>query len=116
MRTPVFRTAGKSACLVAALSSNRKGGITAFRKSGLAALLLSASALGGCAHNFIPPQINYDDAQPAKLVTDPPPPVDIVELPKLLPLPGQLKPLTHEKSAPEPSSPTVRVNLSLIHI
>nr|WP_295741071.1 P-type conjugative transfer protein TrbG [uncultured Acidocella sp.] len=110
MRTPVFRTAGKSACLVAALSSNRKGGITAFRKSGLAALLLSASALGGCAHNFIPPQINYDDAQPAKLVTDPPPPVDIVELPKLLPLPGQLKPLTHEKSAPEPSSPTVRVN------
>ncbi len=110
MKTPVFRAAGKPACLVVIKSPNRKGGITPFRKSGMAALLLSVSALGGCAHNFIPPQINYDDAQPAKLVTDPPPPVDIVELPKPLPLPGQLKPLTHAKSAPEPASPTVRVN------
>ncbi|HVZ06626.1 P-type conjugative transfer protein TrbG [Rhodopila sp.] len=110
MRTPVFRTAGKPACLVAANSPSRKGGFTPFRKSGLAILLLSASALGGCAHNFIPPQINYDDAQPAKLVADPPAPVDIVTLPQPLPLPGQLKPMTRSKPAPEPANPTVRVN------
>ena len=56
-------------------------------------MLLSVTALGGCAQQFIPPEINYDDAVPAKLTVDPPPPVKIVELPKPLPLPGQLKPL-----------------------
>jgi hypothetical protein len=110
MITPTFRRAGKPACLASAKSQSRKEGITAFRKSGLAVLLLSVSALGGCAHNFIPPQINYDDAQPAKLVADPPAPVDIVTLPQPLPLPGQLKPLTGSKPTPEPASPTVRVN------
>jgi type IV secretion system protein VirB9 len=73
-------------------------------------LLLSVTALGGCAHNFIPPDINYDSAMPAKLTVDPPPPVKIVELPKPLPLPGQLKPLNTGKPVPDAPDPTVRVN------
>ena len=54
-------------------------------------LLLSASALAGCT-TFKPPQISYDDVG-AAVLPDPPMPVEIVELPKPLPLPGQLKPL-----------------------
>ncbi len=73
-------------------------------------MLLSVTALGGCAHNFIPPDINYDSAMPAKLAVDPPPPVKIVELPKPLPLPGQLKPLNTGKPVPDAPDPTVRVN------
>jgi type IV secretion system protein VirB9 len=73
-------------------------------------LLLSVTALAGCAHNFIPPDINYDSAMPAKLTVDPPPPVKIVELPKPLPLPGQLKPLNTGKPVPDAPDPTVRVN------
>ncbi len=74
---------------------------------------MSATALGGCASKFIPPNINYDAAVPATLTVDPPPPVKIVELPKLLPLPGQLKPLDTGKPAPESADPTVRVNQAM---
>jgi type IV secretion system protein VirB9 len=73
-------------------------------------LLFSVTALGGCAHNFIPPDINYDSAMPAKLTVDPPPPVKIVELPKPLPLPGQLKPINTGKPVLDAPDPTVRVN------
>jgi type IV secretion system protein TrbG len=73
-------------------------------------LLLSFTGLGGCAHKFIRAEINWDSAVPAKLNVDPPPPVKIVELPKRLPLPGQLKPLDTGKPAPEAADPTVRVN------
>jgi type IV secretion system protein VirB9 len=62
-------------------------------KAALPALLLSVSALAGCAIPLKPPpEISYDDAQPAVQEADPPKPVEVVELPKLLPLPGQLKP------------------------
>ena len=88
----------------------RKGGHALFRKAGFAALLMSVTALGGCASKFIPPDINYDEATPAKLTVDPPAPVKIVELPKPLPLPGQLKPLNTGKPVPEAPDPTVRVN------
>jgi type IV secretion system protein VirB9 len=47
---------------------------------------------------------------PAKLAVDPPPPVKIVELPKPLPLPGQLKPLNTGRPVPDAPDPTVRVN------
>jgi type IV secretion system protein VirB9 len=58
-----------------------------------------------------PPEISYDDgAQPAVQLADPPKPVEIVELPKLLPLPGQLKPLREAKSKPESSDPRKRVD------
>ena len=66
---------------------------------------MSVTALGGCAHNFIPPDINYDSAAPAKLTVDPPAPIKIVELPKPLPLPGQLKPIDGGKPTPRSRRP-----------
>ena len=56
--------------------------------------LLMSAALAGCA-SFKPPQIGYDDEQPAEpavLQGEPPKPVQVVEVPRPLPLPGQLKP------------------------
>lgn len=101
--TPAFRSAGRPAFLTHA--------IPAFRKSGLPVLLLCASALAGCATK--PPEISYDDAMPAAQTADPPAPVTIVELPKPLPLPGQLKPVgKNGKPEPEPADPTARVNLA----
>ena len=60
---------------------------------GLLPLVLSACS------TFKPPQISYDDppAEPALLEADPPKPVQVVEIPKLLPLPGQLKPLPRRR-------------------
>ena len=80
-------------------------------RAALPALLLSVSTLAGCAIPLKPPpQISYDDpAEPAVQLGDPPKPVEIVELPKLLPLPGQLKPLPGERWKPEPGSPRNRV-------
>ncbi|MBX9649986.1 MAG: P-type conjugative transfer protein TrbG, partial [Xanthobacteraceae bacterium] len=65
------------------------------RKAALSALLVSTSLLAGCTIPLKPPpQISYDEeAQPAVQIADPPKPVEVVEIPKLLPLPGQLKPL-----------------------
>jgi len=110
MTPPISLEAGGPASRMSAIQQSRKGGKTAFRKAGFAALLISVIALGGCAHNFIPPDIDYDNAAPAKLAADPPPPVKIVELPKPLPLPGQLKPISGGKPAPEAADPAVRVN------
>ena len=80
-------------------------------KAALRALLLSVSALAGCTIPLKPPpQISYDDeAQPAVQLGDPPKPVEVVELPKLLPLPGQLKPLYGPRSKPEAGDPRARV-------
>ena len=75
----------------------------------MAAALMSATALGGCANTFIPPDIDYDDAAPAALAPDPVGPVRVVELPKPLPLPGQLKPVGGGKQAPEPADPKARI-------
>lgn len=75
-------------------------------------ILFAATALAGCA-TFKPPQISYDDPpQPAVLETEPPKPVQVVEVPKLLPLPGQLKPLPGPRSPPEPRDPRQRVDLA----
>ena len=75
-------------------------------------ILFAATALAGCA-SFKPPQISYDDPpQPAVLETEPPKPVQVVEIPKLLPLPGQLKPLPGSRSPPEPRDPRQRVDLA----
>ena len=74
-------------------------------------MLLVSTALTGCA-TFKPPQIGYDDEQPAVLQADPPKPVQVVELPKPLPLPGQLKPLPPQRSRPEPKDPRQRVDLA----
>jgi len=76
-------------------------------------LVLLVATLAGCS-TFKPPQISYDDppAQPAAPETEPPKPVQVLEVPKLLPLPGQLKPLPNQRSAPEPPDPKQRVNLA----
>jgi type IV secretion system protein VirB9 len=110
MTPPISKEAGGPASRFSVIQQTRKGADAAFRKAGLAALLVSVNALGGCAHNFIPPDINYDSAVPAKLASDPPAPIKIVELPKPLPLPGQLKPIDGGKPTPEAADPTVRVN------
>ncbi|SDR45120.1 type IV secretion system protein VirB9 [Rhizobiales bacterium GAS113] len=70
-----------------------------------------AMVLAGC-QTFKPPEIAYDDVpEPATLQGDPPKPVRVVELPKPLPLPGQLKPLPKGKAGPpEPHDPKLRVD------
>ena len=69
-----------------------------------------AMLLGGCS-TFKPPAISYDDPlEPAVLQAEPPKPVEVVELPKPLPLPGQLKPLPSQRSKPEPRDPRQRVD------
>jgi type IV secretion system protein VirB9 len=73
--------------------------------------LLMSTALTGCA-TFKPPQIGYDDEQPAVLQSEPPKSVQVVEIPKPLPLPGQLKPAPGGRSAPEPRDPRQRVDLA----
>ncbi len=78
----------------------------------LATLLLTSVSLGACATAWKPPEISYDDTpRRAVLQLDPPKPVRIVELPKLLPLPGQLKPLPGNSKGPsEPADPHARVD------
>jgi type IV secretion system protein VirB9 len=82
------------------------------RIASLATLLLTSVSLGACATKWKPPEISYDDTpKQAVLQPDPPKPVQIVELPKPLPLPGQLKPLPGTaKALPESADPHARVD------
>lgn len=101
--TPTFREAGRPAFLTCSSQ--------AFRRSALPLLLACTSALAGCATAQKPPEISYDDAMPAVQTADPPAPVRVVELPKPLPLPGQLKPVGKDgKPTPELPDPAARVN------
>ena len=72
-------------------------------------LLISAAGLGGCAQKLFPPDITYDDFVPALQAAEPPAPVQVVELPKPLPLPGQLKPVPSAKAPPEAKDPKDRI-------
>lgn len=56
--------------------------------------IIGLALLAGCASPERPPVIDFDaeDFDTAVLPAEPPKPVEIVELPKPLPLPGQLKP------------------------
>jgi type IV secretion system protein VirB9 len=78
-----------------------------------ASLFLSASALvlAACATKAPPPVISYDsqDFRPAQVEVEPPRPVTVVEVPKVLPLPGQLQPLPG-KSAEDTRPPQERVD------
>jgi P-type conjugative transfer protein TrbG len=73
-------------------------------------VLLSSIGLAACA-TFRPPEISYDDEpKPAMFEGEPPRPVEVVEIPKPLPLPGQLKAVPGGKAlGPEPKNPTDRV-------
>ena len=80
----------------------------------LSILLLTSVSLGACS-TWTPPEIKYDDKpQAAVLQPEPPKPVQVVEIPRLLPLPGQLKPLpgnvpvAHE--APNPQARVAAAN------
>jgi type IV secretion system protein VirB9 len=68
-------------------------------------------ALAACAPTYKPPRISYDNPpQRAVLLPDPPKPVDIIQVPTPLPLPGQLEPVpTGRISPPELADPTARV-------
>ena len=86
---------------------------TPFRRSASAVLLVSATALAGCATTSAkPPAIAYDDppreiaATPAAA---PPRAVEVVTIPEPLPLPGQLKPLAAGATTSEPADPRRRV-------
>ncbi|PWB80687.1 MAG: P-type conjugative transfer protein TrbG [Methylocystaceae bacterium] len=77
------------------------------------ALIASASALAltACMTTNPPPSIAYDsdDFKPAKIEKESKKPVKIVEIPKVLPLPGQLQPAP-QKEKPEARSPAARVD------
>jgi type IV secretion system protein TrbG len=74
-------------------------------------VLMMSTALTACA-TFKPPDVGYDDEQPAVLQNHPPKPVQVVEVAKPLPLPGQLKPAPGARSTPEPRDPRQRVDLA----
>ena len=74
-------------------------------------VLAMSAAVAGCT-TFKPPQIGYDDEQPAVLQAEPPKAVQVIEVPKPLPLPGQLKPLASGRPASEPHDPRERVDLA----
>ena len=79
---------------------------------GMAAVMMaSALALVSCAHKQPPPAIAYDDAKmtPAEKTPDPPKPVEVVEIPTPLPLPGQLQP-PPKQAKPDSRPPTQRVD------
>jgi type IV secretion system protein TrbG len=99
---PSFRKAGSPASHISA--------IPALRRGALPILLVATSALAGCATTNPPPEISYDNAAPAVQTVDPPAPVTVVELPRPLPLPGQMKPVERSRQAPEPTDPKARVN------
>ncbi|EEE05433.1 P-type conjugative transfer protein TrbG [Burkholderia multivorans CGD2M] len=78
-------------------------------------LLTLVAGLSGCAsQGKPPPHISLDVPEvQAKPLPEPPKPVEVVEVPKLLPMPAQMKPLPSDddaKPAPEPADETVRVS------
>ena len=79
-------------------------------------IIIAGLALGlaGCASKKeLPPEINFDtdEFDTAIMTAEPPRPVRIVELPKPLPLPGQLKPVPakHETAAEDDRPPEQRI-------
>jgi type IV secretion system protein TrbG len=65
------------------------------------------ASLPGCATNIKVPEIPLlaERFSPAARIPDPPAPVRIVEVPKPLPLPGQLKPVTKRDPKPKDEAP-----------
>ncbi|HEV7228035.1 P-type conjugative transfer protein TrbG [Brevundimonas sp.] len=76
--------------------------------------LLGSVALAACSTtNWTPPEISYDETAtptPAVLAADPPRPVEIVQVPTPLPLPGQLQRVPPARTQPpEATDPRARV-------
>jgi len=72
------------------------------------ATLLASSMLAGCA-TFKSPEISYDDPVEATLIAEPPRPVQIVERPEPLPLPGQLMRVDADPKSPQAEDPADRI-------
>ena len=80
-------------------------------KQSIIPLLLLSVSLAACS-TWKPPAIKYDDTpHPAALQPEPPKPVQVVEVPKLLPLPDQLKPLP-DLTPPHRDAENPRVTVS----
>ena len=73
---------------------------------GIAAVL--GLQIGGCAIPVKVPEVALDTMafRKAEVIRDPRPPVEYVEVPKPLPLPGQLKPLPKKGTPPAPDTST----------
>jgi len=84
-----------------------------FRRAASAALLVTASALAGCATTSAKPPANAFDDPPREIAATPAPeaprPVEVVTIPEPLPLPGQLKPVAEGQRPVEPADPRSRV-------
>ncbi|HBS78576.1 MAG TPA: P-type conjugative transfer protein TrbG, partial [Pseudomonas sp.] len=79
--------------------------MTSFCRSCTLPLVLLA--LTGCASQGKPaPSISLDEPVQAQPLPEPPKPVAVVEVPKVLALPSQLKPLPGAGSREKPSEPT----------
>lgn len=75
-------------------------------------VLAVAIVLSGCATPQKPPRITLDEPVAATLLPEPGRPIEVVEVPKPLPLPGQLMPLpTEEADAEEvvPEDPQAQI-------
>ena len=87
--------------------------VSPYRRAASAALLVSATALAGCATTSArPPAITYDDPPAeiaATLTPEAPRAVEVVTIPEPLPLPGQLMPVPDTRRPPEPTDPRQRV-------
>lgn len=67
-------------------------------------------ALAGCATQGLQPtRISLDEAVKAEPLPEPPKPIEVVAMPKLLPLPDQMKPLPAVDAKPAPVDPKARV-------
>jgi P-type conjugative transfer protein TrbG len=83
-----------------------------FCQTAVSALVISVW-LSGCAHAHSPRPLAHDDAVAAVRQPEPPAPVQVVELPKALPLPGQLMRVSRDFGpTAEPGDPATRVNLA----
>lgn len=80
----------------------------------MSVLSLVLFAVGGCANQGKPaPRISLDEPVQAQPLPEPPKPVEVVEVPKVLPLPAQMKPLPiagDTVTSPEPVDEKERVS------
>jgi P-type conjugative transfer protein TrbG len=92
----------------ALLTTGRK----TFCQTAVSAFVIGVS-LAGCAHAHTSPALAHDDAVAAVRQSEPAAPVQVVELPKAVPLPGQLTRVGRDAGpASEPGDPATRVNLA----
>jgi type IV secretion system protein VirB9 len=79
------------------------------------ATFASIVLLSACSSTKPAPDIRLDEAVPATIESDPPRPVEIVTIPQLMPLPGQLKRLPEDSdkpATPEPAAAEGSVKLA----